>query len=115
MQCDYTAEIRIFSYGNPRKFYRALGAGNAVSYCCCDCVGQPTCCASNTPPICSHNCNTKALLCIADKYCVTNTYIAEGNQTFTGTAFGGLANPVYINVPGAFSIQVSAGIAFNYY
>ncbi|XP_019851619.1 PREDICTED: delta1 isoform X2 [Amphimedon queenslandica] len=103
VHCDYTAEIRIFSYGNPRKIHRSIGAGNSLTYCCCDCQGQPTCCNSGAAQSCAHNCNTKVLICIADKYCVTSTYMAQGNQTFTNTAFGNLANPIYINVPAPFT------------
>ncbi|NP_001266211.1 delta1 precursor [Amphimedon queenslandica] len=115
VHCDYTAEIRIFSYGNPRKIHRSIGAGNSLTYCCCDCQGQPTCCNSGAAQSCAHNCNTKVLICIADKYCVTSTYMAQGNQTFTNTAFGSLANPIYINVPGALPFQVKQLFQFFLY
>uniref|UniRef100_A0A1X7TB97 Niemann-Pick C1 N-terminal domain-containing protein n=1 Tax=Amphimedon queenslandica TaxID=400682 RepID=A0A1X7TB97_AMPQE len=115
VHCDYTAEIRIFSYGNPRKIHRSIGAGNSLTYCCCDCSGQPTCCSSSASQSCSRDCNTRVLICIADKYCVTSTYMAEGNQTFTDTAFGSLANPIYINVPGTLPLQVKQLFQFFLY
>ena len=94
--------------------HRSQGSGG-LTYCCCDCTGQPTCCDASRSISCSRNCNTRVLICIDDKYCVTSTFSAEMNQTFTNTAFGNLANPIFIYVPGAYSstFQVSAIVIIN--
>ena len=97
--------------------HRSQGSGG-LTYCCCDCTSLSPCCSTDRSVTCSSNsnCNTRVLICIDDKYCATSTFSAGGeSQTFTDTAFESLANPIFINVPGAYSstFQVSAIVIIN--